>query len=172
MQACVGGDEQAFTTLLDRHLDAIHRYLLRHTQNPADADELSQETFLKLWTNASSFTPGKARLSTWLHRIAHNLMIDRLRKGGSNETAVQPESSMVELATEEHGQGTDSKERLRWLNQQLAMLPNNQRWAMALVYLQGFSNKEAAQIMSVGLRALESLLARGKQHLKAARHEQ
>ncbi len=172
MQACLGGDEQAFTTLLDRHLDAIHRYLLRHTQSPADADELSQETFLKLWTNASSFTPGKARLSTWLHRIAHNLMIDRLRKAGSNETTVQPDSSMLEQTTEEQGQGARTEEQLLWLNQQLAMLPNNQRWAMALVYLQGFSHKEAAQIMSVGLRALESLLSRGKQHLKAAQHEQ
>ncbi|MGI9326763.1 MAG: sigma-70 family RNA polymerase sigma factor [Pseudomonadales bacterium] len=172
MQACLGGDEQAFTTLLDRHLDAIHRYLLRHSQSPADADELAQETFLKLWTNASSFTPGKARLSTWLHRIAHNLMIDRHRKADSDGTADQAESSVVEPVTADHSQGSDTEEQLLWLNKQLAMLPNNQRWAMALVYLQGFSNKEAAQIMNLGLRALESLLARGREKLKTAYHEQ
>ncbi len=162
MQAVLNGDEQAFATLVERHLDALHRYLLRHTHNPADADELCQESFLKLWTQGASFDPAKGRLTTWLHRIAHHLMVDRLRR---KQPTAELSASTEELQAPV--QAADP-ERLRGLDEQLAALPENQRWAVALVYLQGFSNKEAAHIMGIGRRALESLVARAKRALKAA----
>lgn len=164
MVALQAGDEQAFDRLLDRHLDPIHRYLLRQIGNAADADELSQETFLRLWTEAERFNPAKARFTTWLHRIAHNLMIDRLRRQ-------RPEDPVDEQAIEPPVDAA-ADAQWRWLNQAMARLPDNQRAAVALVYLQGFSNKEAAVIMDIGVRALESLLARGKRSLTQIQAEE
>ncbi|MFK7912987.1 MAG: sigma-70 family RNA polymerase sigma factor [Pseudomonadales bacterium] len=173
MLALQQGEEQAFESLLQRHLDSIHRYLLRQLGNAADADELSQETFTRLWTQASRFNPAKARLSTWLHRIAHNLMVDRLRGQRTVSVADVDDHATTEiLDSERHDSISDAQ--LEWLNLALAELPAQQKAALALVYLQGFSNKEAALIMDIGLRALESLLARGRRtlHSKAGESAQ
>lgn len=165
MQALQQGDEQAFDSLLDRHLDSIHRYLLRQLGNAADADELSQETFTRLWTQASWFNPAKARLSTWLHRIAHNLMVDRLRRDRTVSVADIDEHASTETLDNDRHAAVNGAQ-LDWLNRALAELPAQQKAAVALVYLQGFSNKEAALIMNTSVRALESLLARGRRALQ------
>ena len=80
MAQVAGGDERAFERLLSRHLDRIHHYLWRLTGGSADCDDLAQETFIKVWLKARSFRPGHARVTTWLHRIAHNAAMDHMRK--------------------------------------------------------------------------------------------
>lgn len=162
MRALQRGDTQAFDRLLERHLDSILRYLRRLSGSAADAEELSQETFMRLWTKAREFDPDKAQLTTWLHRIAHNLAIDRLRRQRPNESL--SEANAGASAGEPEQVITDA--RLRWLDNALHHLPTSQSAALTLVYLQGFSNKEAATVMGIHLRALESLLARGKRALQ------
>ena len=73
-------DHAAFSELLSRHLDSIHRYLVRLAGSTADADDLAQETFMRVWSNAASYEPGRVAVTTWVHRIAHNACIDELRR--------------------------------------------------------------------------------------------
>src|SRR3954447_19758893 len=77
-------DREAFTRLLDRHLHALQKFLTRTTGNAADADEVAQEAFLRIWTHARRWQPNRVKFTTWLYRIARNLAIDRHRR--SRET--------------------------------------------------------------------------------------
>jgi RNA polymerase sigma-70 factor (ECF subfamily) len=166
MSAISSGDETAFRTLLMRHVDALYNYAYRLGHSPTLADDLVQETWLAVWTKASSFKPNKVRLTTWLHRILHNKFIDHARKYGREL------SQATDQAAEEADPGPDLAAQLddRQSSQTLARLlmtlPENQRAALLLVHVQGFSNKEAAAIIGTSLRATESLLARARTSLK------
>ena len=73
------GDESAFSELLDRYLDAVYSFALRLTGSKDDAEDVSQETFLKAWKSLKRFRKG-ANFKTWLFAIARNASIDSLRK--------------------------------------------------------------------------------------------
>lgn len=163
--AIASGDSRAFEVFLPRYLDRIHGYLLRLTGVAADAEDLAQETFLRVWRKAGSFEPGRVKVSTWLHTIAHNLAIDSFRKRRETLLEQLPEAA-DELA--DPARQFASRETSALLEAALAALPENQRAAVLLCQLQGFSNAEAAEVLGVGLRALESLLARARRSLKGA----
>ncbi len=181
MQQVAAGDDHAFGQILSEHLDAVHHYLVRLVASPDTASDLAQETFLRLWLKAGSFRPGRVRLTTWLHRIAHNLGVDWLRKAqreplqgdleahGGGRCGDDPGASHSGAG---HAQSADPltqqqlAERRQKLRQALDALPVNQRSAVILCHQQGFSNAEAAAILGLGVRALESLLARARRRLR------
>ena len=158
------GDRGAYQELLQRYASRLHQFALRLTRSPAEAEDIVQDTFMRLWVHAADYDP-KARPTTWLHRIAHNLAVDRLRARGrltelddEAEPAAGP-SSQASLV--------DAKRRTEGLYRALDALPERQATAIGLVHLQGLSGKEAAEVMGLGEEALESLLARGRRALKA-----
>ncbi len=160
------GDEQAFARLLNRHLGAIHHYLYRLTGSRADSDDLAQETFLAVWRRSGTYRPGRVKFTTWLHRIAHNHYVDHYRKG--RRTASEVHNAIAETADSAPGpqQSRSDEEDRRRLHQALARLPPNQRDAVLLCHQQGLSNRDAAVVLGVGVRALESLLARARRTLR------
>lgn len=79
MQRISQGDARAYRQLVDQYLGVIVTYAFRLLKNQAEAEEVAQETFLRAWQNAASYKP-QARVTTWLHRIAHNRAIDLLRQ--------------------------------------------------------------------------------------------
>ena len=191
MAAVAEGDRRAYEALVRAHLPAVTRYALRLLGNARDIEDIAQETFLRLWTNASKWDPAKAKLSTWLHRIAHNLCIDLLRKqqrlllscnfdeefdsesdaSGSQDSAPANSSlrgALAELAKLEPSsqQAIEEGAALGALNAAMANLSESQRSALLLCHFQGFSNKEAATIAGLSVRALESLMARAKRNLR------
>lgn len=162
------GDQAAFSRLVGRHLSTVHRYLRRLTGSAADADELSQETFLRIWQRSATYRPGTVRLTTWMHRIAHNLAVDDMRRQRPEPTAAGEEPG--DDAANPEAQAL-SAEALRHLHTMLNALPANQRAALLLCQVQGFSNREAAGIVGVSTRSLESLLARARRSLRLALSE-
>jgi len=156
-------DEEAFTCLLGRHLNPVHAYLYRLTGSRADAEDLAQDTFLRVWRKASSFRPGGVKLATWLHRIAHNLCVDEFRKRRARVVL-----NLDELSEEPNHPAPREEEceNLELLNVALMGLPESQRSALVLCQIQDFSNQEAADILGVSVSALESLLARARRRLK------
>ncbi|SUE63055.1 sigma-70 family RNA polymerase sigma factor [Roseomonas gilardii] len=76
------GDRLAFDHLCTRQLPLLYSAALRVTGRPAEAEEVAQEAMLRAWRDAGRFDPRKAKLSTWLYRIAVNLAIDRARRPG------------------------------------------------------------------------------------------
>lgn len=160
MTAICAGDNSAYEAIVRRHLKPVSQYAWRILGNPRDVEDIAQDTFLRVWINASSWQPTKARLSTWIHRIAHNLCVDHLRKRREETVdgeAVQEAGPLDEIAADSEAA------RLRAA---LEQLPQTQRSAISLCHYQGFSNKEAAGIMDVSVQALESLLARAKRSLR------
>lgn len=139
-------------------------------------EDIRQETLLRLWTQADRWRPEIAALSTWLHRIAHNLCIDHLRR--TSRLVGEPEDGEIESLT--HGSsdadrdagGTDPHHALGQhrlgdqLREALATLPERQRSALILCHYQGLSNRDAAEVLDVSVDALESLLARARRKLR------
>jgi RNA polymerase sigma-70 factor (ECF subfamily) len=161
MRRTANGDPAAFRALADAHLTKIMNFSYRLLHDKSDAEDVAQETFLRLWKDAARYEP-RARVTTWLHRIAHNLCIDRLR--GRRE---QPSETLDEERTSlEPGGLLDRKQVAGAVEKALAELPERQRAAITLVHYQGLGNIEAAEVLDIGVEALESLLARGRRSLR------
>ncbi len=163
MQQIRGGDHQAFAQLVDRHLKALHGFAQRLLGNPADADDIVQETFLRVWHKADKWQPKPAQVSTWLHSIAHNLCIDFRRRNKVDTVDIAD----VELI--EPHQPDDSRQQhdvAVQVEAALQQLPESQRSAIILCHYQDLSNREAADALEISVAALESLMARGRRKLK------
>ncbi|NKC00757.1 MAG: sigma-70 family RNA polymerase sigma factor [Pseudomonadales bacterium] len=161
MRAVQRGDEHAFAQLVGRHVDALYNYATRLTGSRSFADDLVQETWLVVWTKASTYRSSASALTTWLHRILYNKFVDALRKNKFETEQLTPDN-MPESAT----LVPDSD--MAWLNTRLNHLPESQRAAILLAHAQGFGNKDIAQIMRTSVRAVESLLARARRTLRSA----
>jgi len=132
----------------------------------AEAEDVAQETMLRLWRQAPAWRPGAAQVSTWAYRVAANLVTDRLRRRGRApglDAAGDPPDGAAP-AWERMAEA----ERLAALDAALGGLPERQRQAVVLRHIEGLSNPEIAEIMEVGVEAVESLTARGKRALAAA----
>jgi len=166
MTAIADGDQRVYADTVRQHGRAIGFYAFRMLGNKDSAEDIAQETFLRLWTHAERWQADKASLSTWLHRIAHNLCIDLMRKDKSSQT----DEYTDEIADQRQGaeQQQDSDERLQRLQSALMMLPERQRSALVLTHYQGLGNQAVASIMDVSVDALESLLARARRALRGA----
>lgn len=166
MAAIAAGDQRVYADTVRQHSRAIAFYAWRMLGRQSEAEDVTQETFLRLWTQASRWQPDRAGISTWLHRVAHNLCIDLMRKDKSaltDELAEEVEDNRPDL-----DDGLESDMRQRRLQQALAALPERQRSALILSHYQGLSNQAVADVMDLSVDALESLLARGRRALKAA----
>ena len=152
------GNREAFTELATHFLPMIERFALRVLHRPALAEEVAQEALLRLWQQANRYDPAKARLTTWLHRIAHNLSIDVLRR---ERLELSEEPVELAVAVEDTTEELSAQVRAG-----LAQLGQQHRTALALTYYQGLSNREAAEVMGLSTRALESLLVRARTQLK------
>jgi len=158
-------DQEAFTRLLDRHLAGLRNFLIRTTGNAADADEVAQEAFLRIWSHAKNWQPDRVRFTTWLFRIARNLAIDRHRK--HRETNDENLEQVVDDAPDT-GHTIDAERRRKMMQNAIAHLPERQRTALVLCHFDGMSNPDAAAVLEITVEALESLLARARRTLKNA----
>ena len=164
------GSTHAYQQLLDLHLAPINRYVTRMMGNANDAEDITQEVFIRLWQKSNNFNPALAKLSTWLHQIAHNLCIDFFRRTRP-ETNTEVAELSVELSSEVSGSCEPENNLLQMrqaidIQAAIQFLPERQRSAIVMCHYQGLSNKVAAEIMSVSVDALESLLSRGRKKLR------
>ncbi|MGE0625912.1 MAG: sigma-70 family RNA polymerase sigma factor [Pseudomonadales bacterium] len=165
LAAIADGDGDAFRRLLVNHLDAIHSYLYRMTGSTADAEDLAQETFLRVWRKASTFEPGRVKVTTWIHTIAHNLCIDAFRR--NKVTHAEEDVTLADDTADPERLASDGQ-LAALMERAIAALPGNQRSAILLCQVQGFSNAQAARILGMNVRALESQLARARRTLRQA----
>lgn len=161
LQQIAQGDHQAFAQLLAAHLPAVLAFIKRYIKEHAQAEDIAQETFTRVWQHAGQWQPRDTSARSWIFRIAYHLCIDVLRrqKPTTDETDV-----LVELHSPEHALIAHNQQQ----HLQIAMqaLPERQRTALYLCAYQGLSNKEAASILDIGIEALESLLARARRTLR------
>ena len=156
------GDRQAQAALVHRHMPAVHALARRMLGSDAEAEDVTQETFLRAWKVLPDWEP-RAKLSTWLYRVALNLSRDRLRRHRETAMAEPPE---LEDSRPGPGDRLDQTQRVHAIEAAMRALPERQRAALHLCALDGKSNIEAAEILQVSVEALESLLARARRTLR------
>lgn len=159
------GEPAAVRQLLDRRLPRVLALARRMLNDPGEAEDVAQETFLRAWKQARAWRPGGARFDTWLHRVALNLCYDRLRRRREIATDTPPEQADPGPAPDAGLLGADLSRRVEAA---LAALPSRQREAIVLCHHQGLGNIEAAELMEISVEALESLLSRGRRALRAS----
>jgi len=158
------GDRAAAQALMARHLPKMMILARRMLADRGEAEDAVQDAFLRLWTHAARWEPGKAKFETWLYRVTLNQCYDRLRRRiPANldeaveiaDTAPNPETSLGNAAIAAQ------------IERAISDLPERQRAAILLCHYQECGNIEAAEILGISVEALESLLARGRRTLRA-----
>ena len=167
MSAVTRQDKDAFAMLMARHVDRLYSYALRLTKNPASAQDLVQETWLRVWSNAGSYVAKRVMFTTWLHRILYNVFVDEFRRAQR-----QPSSPEETDEADQPWQAHSESQTKNLVYRLLGQLPDNQRAALLLFYQQGFSTKEVAEILFLGEHAAESLLARARRAMRQAHAQQ
>lgn len=155
------GDELAFQEVVDSHVTGVHDLALRILRRHEEAEEVTQETFLKLWQKADEFE-SKAKLRTWLYTMTRHAAIDRLRQRRESFTDEMDD----EPSSERPSTLLSAKRDAEAVQAALDCLAPRQRAAIALVHYQGLSGAEAADSLGVGIEALESLLSRARRKLR------
>ncbi len=163
MERVLEQDRQAFSILVRRHAQRFYRTAWRMTGNSAEAEELVQEAFLKIWDRPQIWKPERqARFTTWFTRIVINQAIDRNRKNKFSDF------DFLSLADGRPGKENQMvmDEQQAFLEAAIQRLPARQKAALNLCYYEEMKNAEAARLLGIGVKALESLLVRARENLR------
>ncbi len=157
------GDPASVRAFVTAKLPRMTALAARMLGNAAEAEDVAQEVFVRVWKHAASWRPGPAKFDTWMHRVALNLCYDRLRKRREIGMDVLPERVDEGPAPDAGLLARDVTVRVQAA---LNGLPDRQREALVLVHYQELGNIAAANLMDVSVEALESLLSRGRRALR------
>ena len=163
MVSLAAGDEAAGRVIVERHLSQILAVARRMLGDPSEAEDVAQDTFMRAWAAAGRWEPGRAKLSTWLHRIAMNQCLDRLRK--KKPEPLHPDYDAASDDPDPEAQLQD-RQLANCIDGAIQSLPERQRAAIVLSHYQQLGNSEAADILAISVEALESLLSRGRKALR------
>jgi len=149
---------------MDRHLNRIHNLAWHMTGDRAQAEDITQETFLRFWQAAPKWqTDGGATILTWLRRVATRLCIDEKRRKRPIYTDETPDRSDPAPRIDLEILRSETAQRVQMA---ILSLPERQRAALTLSFYQHLSQREGATVMGIKEKAYESLLSRAKAKLK------
>ena len=174
LTAHVDGDHAAFGELFARHRDRLWAVALRTMSNPEDAADGLQDGMVAAFRRAGSFR-GEAAVTTWLHRVVVNACLDRLRAAKVRRAEALPDDleeygdrgSTISAtdATQDPADVTEQSERRGQVLDALATLPDEQRAALVLVDMEGYSVAEAAEMLDCATGTVKSRCSRGRVRL-------
>ncbi len=174
LRAHVDGDGDAFGVLFVRHRDRLWAVALRTMGNPDDAADGLQDGMIAAYRRAASFR-GEAQVTTWLHRVVVNACLDRIRASRVRRTEALPDGlddygdrgslSVATGAAEDPADLSVRDERRSQVLAALRVLPAEQRAALVLVDMEGYSVAEAADILDCAVGTVKSRCSRGRARL-------
>jgi len=163
------GDEEAFAALFEMHKRRVYSLCLRMTGNTAEAEDLTQEAFLQLFRKISTFR-GESAFSTWLHRLAVNVVLMHLRRKGLQQVSLdEVDSCQDEPVKRDYG---DNDRRLMGsvdrisLSRAIADLPPGYRTVFVLHDVEGYEHNEIAEIMNCSVGNSKSQLHKARMKLR------
>lgn len=165
LRGIANGEKPAAEALVRAISPKLFRIAYRIMQNTHDAEEITQETLIRIWAIAKTWKAGQARIETWAYRVATNLCFDRLRAKSRFEQGSDELDDFMDNAPNAEAELVH-REIANEIDRALATLPHRQRAAIVLTYFEGMSAKLAGEALEVSVEAIESLLARAKKTLK------
>jgi RNA polymerase sigma-70 factor (ECF subfamily) len=177
MRRIAAGDKPAFEALVHRHQRPVLNFIFRFIGDRDEAEDLTQEVFLRVWKSAGTYKP-RAKFTTWLYRIAHNLCINKQRSlrirswFTASEPASHPRKSSAAFISRAGLIDTTpendliQRELIQQIRKALDGLPTSQRVALILKIYNGLSYQEISQIIGRSVSAVDSLLIRAKNNLR------
>ncbi len=168
MLAVKQGDERSFALLFDRYARAIVNFAYRYVGERGRAEELAQDIFLKVFKSAPAWEP-KAKVKTWLFRIAANHCLNELRRGryrsehASLDAKADDDAPARQLASPEAGRpdaALEGRDLEKALGEALAALPERERAAFTLCRFEGMAYKDIAEALGATEAAVKSLIHR------------
>jgi RNA polymerase sigma-70 factor (ECF subfamily) len=152
-------DTRAFEALYRRHVDRVYGLCLRMTGNRAEAEDCTQEAFIQAWNQLERFR-GDSAFGTWLHRIAVNAVLGRIRKSDRERDRIQAahELSPAPAATADTGE-------LRDLAAAVDRLPEGARHVFVLSGIYGYSHDEASEMLGIAVGTSKAQLHRARRLL-------
>ena len=156
-------DAGAFRQVMMLHLSAVVATGNRIVSDRAEAEDIAQEAFLRLWNQPPELVASNGRLLPWLRRVTTNLAIDQLRKTRRLDVTDEPPEQVHQPEQPRLLEAGDSNAQLE---RALAQLPDRQRAALVLFHFEDMSQRDVAAAMAITEDALESLLARARRKLR------
>jgi RNA polymerase sigma-70 factor (ECF subfamily) len=160
------GETDGFAVLMERYSRPVFNLILKMTENREDAEELTQDVFLKAFRSLGSFQ-GESRFSTWLYRIAYNTAVSATRKRRQEWLSI--DEAMIENVSEEDVsdelEQVSKEEQLERLEQALAQLPPDERALMLLFYMQEKTVEEIVLITRLSAPNVKTKLHRIRKKL-------
>ncbi len=173
VHAARNGDQAAFADVVRRHERRVYGVCRRMLADPREAEECAQDAFVQAWRHLDRFAE-RAQLTTWLHRIAVNEALQRLRRRRVVEVDLDDHVGMLDLmhrvddwSTRPDIRAEDAAFRAH-LEQQLMTLPDQLRVAVVLCDIEGLTNQEVADTLDLSLAAAKARIHRGRMQLRAA----
>lgn len=166
LRAHVAGDPDAFALLFARHRNRLWGIALRTMRDPDEAADALQEAMISAFRRAGGFR-GDAAVTTWLHRIVVNACLDRIRRNAVRRTEALPEDADRELSLA-LGDGTERIEQAETrdaVQDALGQISPDQRAAIVLVDMEGYSVEEAAVLLGCPTGTVKSRCSRGRARL-------
>lgn len=165
--AAAAGDMQAFELLYERHNRRVYSLCLRMTQNPAEAEDLTQEAFIQLFRKIGSFR-GESAFTTWLHRLTVNqcLMHFRKRSVKLEKTTEEGETPVQIVRGTENPNSMPVLDRIA-LDNALKQLPPGYRTVFVLHDVEGHEHEEIAKILGVAVGTSKSQLHKARMKLRS-----
>ncbi|MEM1340213.1 MAG: sigma-70 family RNA polymerase sigma factor [Bacteroidota bacterium] len=152
-------EKDALYLLYDKYSGALFGIILRICRNQTLAEDLLQETFIKIWENIHGYDSAKGRFYTWAYRIAKNTTLNALRK---SDTLIQTE----DLGVLKDKGTTTTEVDLNRLNGAIKKLEPHHQEALSLVYFRGYTHREANEEMGVPLGTFKSYIRQALQLLR------
>ena len=176
VRRCMDGDSGAWAELVRTHHRRVYGLCYRFTGNPADAEDLTQDVFLKIYSNLSSFDMGRGSLQVWITTMTRNLLVDNFRRtknqrvtgsldeGWDETDELRPVDRLTAAGPSPH-ESAAQKELAKMVQEALARVSAELREAVILRDLQDLDYKEIAQVLGIPEGTVKSRISRGRAEL-------
>ncbi|HOP58245.1 MAG TPA: RNA polymerase sigma factor [Bacteroidales bacterium] len=175
IQLILKGDREKYRLLVEKYQNMVFRICIGFVHNKEDAEDLTQEIFIRAYQSLSQFK-GNAAFSTWLYRISINMSLNKINRSPlksffnsrdeKHETAGSVENISIFSDNEDPEKIMITREHSEWLRKAVDSLPDKQKTALVLSRYDGLSQREIAEIINTTEGAVESLLQRAKNKLR------
>lgn len=161
----INKDEDAFRRLYEEYAVIVYSTALNYMQNKEEAEEVSQEVFITVFRKIRSFRQ-ESKLSTWIYRITVNTSLNHIKRNKRLTLNKQTISQISTVDFDHPGVLMEQKEDAKLVFKMIDKLPDSQKTAFILSFIEELPRQEVAEIMEVSLKAVEALLQRAKKKLR------